>query len=341
MNTTLIDKLSVSHALAYEEWVTLISSYDENDRVYAAEKARSAATDIFGDLVYLRGIVEFSNICRNDCYYCGIRRSNQSVTRYTLSDEEILSCCDAAYSAGIATFVLQSGEGAVSAPHLSQLIRRIKGKYPDAAVTVSVGELTFDGYRMLRDAGADRYLLRHETADAAHYGRLHPDEMSLSHRMECLYQLRTLGYQTGAGMMVGSPYQTAEHLARDMMFLCEFAPDMIGIGPFIPHKDTPFKDEKQGSAKLTLFLISLIRLMLPRVLLPATTALGTVLPDGREQGILSGANVIMPNISPVRVRDKYTLYNNKICINEETAICVKCLERRLNKIGYNIAYFTR
>ena len=261
--TSLIDKLNISHALSFNEWVRVIRDADDNDRAYAAELARGIALDRFGNGILLRGLVEFSNVCRNDCLYCGIRCSNKCLSRYTLTDEEIVASYDAAYDAGIMTCVLQSGEGAVTAERLAGIVRDIKRRHPDCAVTLSVGELSSEEYRLLRDAGADRYLLRHETADAEHYARLHPAGMCLGSRIDCLHELRRLGFWIGAGMMVGSPYQTTEHLARDMMFLCELSPEMVGIGPFIPHRDTPFADMPCGSFDMTLHLLSLIRIMLP------------------------------------------------------------------------------
>lgn len=334
----LIDKLNSDKKLSMSEWVCLFDNWDEDDRNYAAEIARGISEKVYGRKIFIRGIVEFSNICRNDCLYCGIRRSNTNVQRYRLTADEIIQCCDEGYEYGFRTFVLQSGEDAgYSTETLADIVRRIKELHPDCAVTLSIGELGYEDYKLLREAGADRYLLRHETADREHYSKLHPENMSWEHRMNCLNQLKELGYQVGAGIMVGSPYQTSECLAKDMMFFSEFQPHMIGIGPFLPHKDTPFKDMPKGSYELTLFLLSLCRIMQPKVLLPATTALGTIRPDGREQGVLSGANVIMPNLSPVAVRKKYMLYDNKICTGDESAECRRCLERRMESIGYEIA----
>lgn len=333
----LIDKLNCEKQLSHEEWVKLIKEYDESDRAYAAELARGISQEMFGKDIYIRGIVEFSNICKNDCLYCGIRRSNGNVSRYRLTAEEILQCCDEGYSYGFRTFVLQCGEDAFyDREMLCDIVSKIKKRHPDCAVTLSLGEKSREDYEALFKAGADRYLLRHETADEEHYKKLHPSEMSWKNRMECLSDLKEIGYQTGCGMMIGSPFQTAECLAEDMEFMCDFKPEMIGIGPFLPHKDTPFRSCPQGSYELTLFLLSLCRIMLPDVLLPATTALGTIDPKGREQGVLSGANVIMPNLSPVAVRKKYMLYDNKICTGDESAQCRACLERRMESIGYKI-----
>ncbi|SEK80590.1 [FeFe] hydrogenase H-cluster radical SAM maturase HydE [Ruminococcus albus] len=334
----LIDKLNSEKHLEKDEWVRVLSEFDDDDRVYAADIAREISTSRFGNKIFIRGIVEFSNVCKNDCYYCGIRRSNTNVQRYRLTADEILECCDEGYGLGFRTFVLQSGEDkSYTNDVLCDIVRRIKAAHPDCAVTLSLGELSYDEYKALREAGADRYLLRHETADKAHYEKLHPAEMSWDNRMECLKYLKELGYQTGAGIMVGSPYQTMECIAEDMLFFESFKPEMIGIGPFLPHKDTPFRDEPKGSYELTLFLLSLCRILLPDVLLPATTALGTIRPNGREEGVKAGANVIMPNLSPTAVRKKYMLYDNKICTGDESAQCRGCLEARMKTIGYEVA----
>ena len=334
----LIDKLEQQHSLSHSEWVTVFEEWVEADREYAAERARNVSIGIYGNKIFIRGIVEFSNVCRNDCLYCGIRRSNTNAQRYRLDDSEILSCCDEGYEYGFRTFVLQSGEDYAAYPpeRIAGIVRSIKRSHPDCAVTLSLGELERDALKLLRDAGADRYLLRHETANREHYSKLHPAEMSFEHRMNCLKTLKELGYQTGAGIMVGSPYQTNECLADDMVFLGEFAPEMIGIGPFLPHKDTPFKDMPKGSYELTLFILSLCRLMLPEVLLPATTALGTIRPNGREQGVLAGANVIMPNLSPTAVKKKYMLYDGKICTEDSSDECRYCVQARMKSIGYEV-----
>ena len=333
----LIEKLDKQKSLSHEEWVRLISDFDGEDRALAAELARNIATQIFGNKVYFRGIIEFSNICKNDCLYCGIRCSNKNAERYRLTVEEILSCCQEGYRLGFRTFVLQSGEdGYWNDGMLTDLISKIKAQYPDCAVTLSVGERSRESYEALFRAGADRYLLRHETADKAHYCRLHPENMSFDNRMRCLRDLKEIGFQTGCGMMIGSPFQTADSLALDMEFICEFKPAMVGLGPFIPHSDTPFAGCAAGSVELTLFILSLVRIMLPDVLLPATTALGTVDALGREKGIMAGANVLMPNLSPTDVRKKYMLYDNKICTGDEAAQCIECLKRRVLTTGREI-----
>ena len=333
----LIDKLELGSKLDKAEWIRLLDSCSDEVREYAAEKARAVAQSVYGNDVFIRGIVEFSNVCKNDCYYCGIRAGNCNLERYKLTEEDILQCCKAGYRYGFRTFVLQSGEDlSYTTEDICRIVSRIKSEFPDCAVTLSIGEKSREDYAAYKEAGADRYLLRHETANKAHYEKLHPDEMSWDNRMRCLRDLKELGFQTGCGIMVGSPYQTTECIADDMIFMSEFKPEMIGIGPFLPHKDTPFKDEPKGSYEMTLFLLSLCRLMLPHVLLPATTALGTIRPDGREQGVLSGANVIMPNLSPTEVRDKYMLYDNKICTGDASDKCHDCVEARMKLIGYRV-----
>lgn len=291
----------------------------------------------YGDKVYIRGLIEFTNYCRNDCGYCGIRRGNLHARRYRLTKEEILECCARGYELGFRTFVLQGGEDRwFTDERMADIIRSVRASYPDCAITLSIGERSCESYRLLKEAGADRYLLRHETADEEHYGKLHPSEMSLAVRKMCLYDLKFLGYQVGAGFMVGSPGQTADCLAKDLLFLKELRPHMVGIGPFVPHHDTRFAQEKAGSVELTLFLLSVIRILLPKVLLPATTALGTMDPQGREKGLQAGANVVMPNLSPQKNRKQYELYDNKICTGEEAAECLECLARRVEQAGYHL-----
>ena len=293
---------------------------------------------VYGKDVYTRGLIEFTNYCKNDCYYCGIRRSNKNASRYRLDRYEILKCCREGYSLGFRTFVLQGGEDPYYTDDmLCEIISDIRSDFPECAVTLSIGEREHASFVRYYEAGAERYLLRHETADEGHYGMLHPEEMSLRHRMDCLYDLKSIGYQVGAGFMVGSPGQTHEHIARDLLFLHELKPHMVGIGPFIPQHDTPFGDRKQGTLEETLFLLGLLRLMLPEVLLPATTALGTIHPMGRELGIMAGANVVMPNLTPVSVRKKYLLYDNKICTGDESAECRRCLDMRIERTGYHMS----
>lgn len=332
----LIDRLARNHKLTKEEWIAIIA--EGADKEYLFERARALAAKYYGKNIYVRGLIEFTNYCRNNCYYCGIRRDSRSVNRYRLSDEEILNCCKEGYALGFRTFVLQGGEdGYYTDERLENLIRRIKKGYPDCALTLSVGEKSKESYRRYFDAGADRYLLRHETAEERHYNRLHPADMSLKNRMESLWNLKEIGFQVGCGFMVGSPGQTAECLAEDMLFITELQPQMAGIGPFIPHHETPFAHESGGTAEQTLYMIGLLRLLKPNLLIPATTALGTICEKGREAGILAGANVVMPNLSPVRVRKKYELYDNKICTGDEAAECRSCLQGRIENIGYRLA----
>lgn len=292
----------------------------------------------YGTDVYIRGLIEFTNICKNDCLYCGIRCGNKNAERYRLTREDIMSCCENGYELGFRTFVLQGGEDPYYTDDvICEIVSDIKNKYPDCAVTLSIGEKERESYEAFKKAGADRYLLRHETANDEHYMRLHPEGMSPSHRKACLFTLKELGYQVGSGFMVGSPWQTAENLVEDLRFLQELKPDMIGIGPFIPHRDTPFADFPGGTLELTLRMVAILRLMFPYALIPSTTALGTIHPMGREMGLKAGANVVMPNLSPVRVRKLYTLYDNKICTGEEAAECRFCLQRRVESAGYKIA----
>lgn len=333
----LIDKLNETHELKKEEWVALFTNRTEADTEYLFSLARKWQEKYFGHGVYTRGLIEFTNICRNNCYYCGIRKGNPDAERYRLTMEQILECAASGYELGFRTFVLQGGEDPYYKDEdIVEIVQTIKNAYPDCAITLSIGEKSYESYKKYFDAGADRYLLRHETANEMHYGMLHPVELSLKHRKQCLYDLKEIGYQVGCGFMVGSPGQTFEHLAEDMLFIKELSPQMVGIGPFIPHHGTPFAEEKGGTVELTLFLIGLLRLMIPNLLLPATTALGTIAPDGREKGILAGANVVMPNLSPVSVRKKYELYDNKICTGDEAAECRMCLNRRMERIGYQL-----
>lgn len=333
----IIDKLEATRSLSLEEYRSIIEGFSPEISEYTAKKAVEKRKSVYGNDVYIRGLIEVSNICKNDCYYCGIRRSNKKCERYRLTKEDILGSAKQGYELGFRTFVLQGGEDAVFTDEfLADIIKSLKSNHPDCAITLSLGERSFESYKTLKSAGADRYLLRHETADKEHYEKLHPKEMSYQNRMDCLKNLKSLGYQVGCGFMVGSPYQTSLTLAKDLKFIETFAPAMCGIGPYLTHKDTPFKDMPSGSLELTLYLLSIIRLIDPGILLPATTALGTVHPKGREMGISAGANVVMPNLSPVRVRKKYELYDNKICTGEEAAECKLCLTRRIQSVGYQI-----
>lgn len=335
--TELIDKLEKEHILTKSELAEIITGHTPETDEYLFAKARVVREKIYGKDVYMRGLIEFTNYCKNDCLYCGIRRSAKNAERYRLTEEQILDCCETGYGLGFRTFVLQGGEdGFYTDDKIVSIVSGIKEKILDCAVTLSIGEKSRESYEKFRKAGADRYLLRHETANSEHYRKLHPKELSLENRMRCLSDLKELGFQTGCGFMVGSPYQTAENLAEDLLYIHKLQPHMVGIGPFIPHHDTPFAEEKQGSLETTLLMLGLTRLIVPNVLLPATTALGTIHPNGREMGILAGANVVMPNLSPQDVRKKYLLYDNKICTGDEAAECIACLGRRMESIGYKL-----
>lgn len=337
MNTTLktsIDKLISHKLLSKEEFVALLNGNSMELRTLLAKEALAVKNQHFSNHIYIRGLIEFSNYCKNDCYYCGIRCSNQNLSRYRLTTEAILSCCENGYALGFRTFVLQSGEDAYyNDEKMVDIVSSIRQQYPDCAITLSLGERTRESYEQLFKAGANRYLLRHETADVSHYQKLHPPVMSYENRMACLKNLQSIGYQTGCGFMVGSPFQTLEHLAQDLLFIQEFKPAMVGIGPYISHKDTPFKDQQCGTLEDTLLLLSILRLMHPTLLLPATTALGTISPEGRELGILAGANVIMPNLSPSEIRNQYNLYDNKIYTGDEAAEGLQSLKLRMEAIG--------
>lgn len=323
-------------ALILEHYCTGASA-DELQQLQ--EQACALRQHYYGDKVYFRGLIEFTSYCRNDCHYCGIRSGNGKAKRYRLSEEEILGCCEQGHALGFRTFVLQGGEDAYYTDgRMSRIVYAIKSRFPDCAITLSLGERSFAAYKQFFDAGADRYLLRHETADEAHYAKLHPANLRLSHRKQCLYDLKAIGYQVGAGFMVESPFQSFDTLAEDFIFLRELNPHMIGIGPFIPHQDSIFAGYPTPTAARTLILLSLIRLMLPKTLLPATTALGTIDSMGREKGLQAGANVVMPNLSPVLHRKDYALYDNKICTGEEAAECLQCLSRRIEAAGFTPAF---
>lgn len=333
----IADKLNTEHRLTAQEYRFLLDSYSETAAAYLAEQARQVRYRIYGDEIYIRGLIEISNFCKNDCLYCGIRKGNSQCERYRLHESEILECCKKGYTLGFRTFVLQSGEDAwLSDEFLCELILSIKEACPECAVTLSLGERSEKSYRALFSAGADRYLLRHETADREHYSRLHPQKQTYEQRMQCLRVLKEIGYQVGCGFMVGSPYQTPDTLVSDLLFIQEFQPDMCGIGPFIPQKHTPFAGFPAGSVDLTCYLLSVLRLMIPNLLLPATTALGSLCPDGRERGILAGANVIMPNLSPKAVRGKYCIYDGKLSAGEESAEGLSLLKKKISDIGYRI-----
>lgn len=329
----LIDKLKLNKNLSDNELIQLMDC----DSSYLFESAVAVRKEHYNTHVYIRGLIEISNYCKNDCYYCGIRRSNKNADRYRLTKEQIMECCSIGYALGFRTFVLQGGEdGQFTDDLVCDIIKSIKDHHPDCAVTLSLGEKPYSSYKTFYDAGADRYLLRHETACEEHYNKLHPSSMTLSNRKDCLFNLKEIGFQTGSGFMVGSPYQTIDNIIADLRFLQELQPEMIGIGPYITHKDTPFNNMPSGSLELTLKLIAILRMMFPKALIPATTALGTMVQGGREMGIQAGANVVMPNLSPVNTRKLYDIYDNKLCTDEEAAESLDKLKESMNKIGYEI-----
>lgn len=333
----LVDQLARERDLPDEALLKLITMDDPGADAHLARRAAQVRDRVYGRRVFIRGLIEFTNYCRNDCHYCGIRRSNRHCSRYRLSPEQILTCCTAGHRLGFRTFVLQGGEDPwFTRERMTELIRAIKERFPDCALTLSVGEKDRETYAEWFEAGADRYLLRHETADGDHYAALHPKELTLQNRLRCLQDLKDIGYQTGCGFMVGSPGQTPEMILRDLRYLQKLRPQMVGIGPFIPHRDTIYRAEAPGSAELTLRLLAIIRLMLPDVLLPATTALGTVLGDGRQQGMLHGCNVVMPNLSPTEVRGKYALYDNKAAFGAEAAEHVALLRSSMAQLGMEV-----
>ena len=332
-----IDRLERERNLSDAEFAALIECSDPQTLDYLAQRARAVRDAHYGRKVYIRGLIEYSNYCRNDCLYCGIRRSNRNAERYRLSREQILDCCRAGYALGFRTFVLQGGEDPYFTDERAvSIVSAIRGEFPDCAITLSMGERGRESFQRLFDAGANRYLLRHETADCAHYARLHPPELTLANRVQCLRDLKDIGYQTGTGMMVGSPFQTTDCLVRDLRFIQQLQPQMVGIGPFIPHHDTPFAQCPAGTARQTLTLLSILRLLLPCALLPATTALGTIDGDGREKGMNAGCNVVMPNLSPRDCRRKYLLYDNKIATGDEAAESLNSLKKRMERAGYEI-----
>ena len=333
----LIERLERERDLTNAEFAVLLDQSSGADRDFLFERARAVRDAHYGRKVYIRGLIELTNYCKNDCLYCGIRKSNASCERYRLTKEQILSCCESGYALGFRTFVLQGGEdGWYTDERMTDIVRAIRQAYPDCAITLSLGERGRESFKRLYDASANRYLLRHETADEAHYARLHPVSMTLTHRLQCLRDLRGIGFQTGAGFMVGSPYQTTECIVRDFRFLQELKPQMVGLGPFIPHHATPLKDFPAGSTERTLLCLSIVRLLLPNVLLPATTALATIDGDGRIKGMNAGCNVVMPNLSPLEDRSKYLLYDNKATSGEEAAESLRALREHLAAAGYEV-----
>lgn len=336
MITTLIDRLYEHGDLTDSDLLTLLDSMDSEIYEYLREKADTKRRHYYDDSVFMRGLIEFTNYCSQDCSYCGIRASNSNAERYRLTEEDILACCAEGYRLGYRTFVLQGGEDPwFTDGRLCGIITSIRTAYPDVAITLSVGERSRASYQKLFDAGADRYLLRHETASKELYEKLHPG-MSFENRINCLHMLKEIGFQVGAGFMVGLPGQTNADLVMDLRFLHDFKPHMIGIGPFIPHSDTPLKGSEGGTVDKTLVMVALTRLMVPDALLPATTAMGTLDPLGREKAIKAGANVVMPNLSPIESRAKYEIYENKICTGDEAAHCRACIESRITRAGYTV-----
>jgi biotin synthase len=339
MLNNIINKLINENSLERDEIIFLLENYNKESVETLSKNARDLRDKYYGNKVFVRGLIEFTSYCKNDCFYCGLRKSNQKALRYRLTKDEILNCCEYGYKLGFRTFVLQGGEDDYyTTEKMVDIISSIKSKYKDVALTLSLGEKSYDEYKVYFIAGADRYLLRHETADSEHYKKLHPKNMSLDNRKKCLLQLKEIGFQVGAGFMIGSPYQGIENIADDLLFLKELEPHMIGIGPFIPHKDTPFKDKIAGTAELTAFVLAIVRLLVPKVLLPATTALGTIHKKGREMGLIAGANVVMPNLSPLEVREKYMLYDNKICTGDEAAECLRCIGKRVESVGMKLDF---
>lgn len=333
----IIEKIQQTQNITREELEQILTTDNEATIEALRQSARSVANAIYGNKIYIRGLIEISNYCKNDCLYCGLRRSNPFAVRYRLTDEQIYACCEEGYQLGFRTFVMQGGEdGWFDDKRMCRIVSTVRNRYPDCAITLSLGERSHESYQALYDAGANRYLLRHETASPEHYAKLHPTEMSWQHRMECLCDLKEIGYQVGCGFMVGSPYQTFDTLYADLQFIRKFRPQMVGIGPFISAHDTPFAGQPNGKVSYTLRLLAIIRLLQPPVLLPATTALGTLHPQGRELGIQYGANVLMPNLSPTEHRKDYAIYDGKICTGEESAQCKVCTEQRIRKIGYEM-----
>lgn len=340
-NQRIINKLVTSHDATKEDLVFLLEKRAKLDRELLKllfDSARETASLYYDNKIYLRGLIEISSFCKNNCYYCGLRRSNKSAIRYRLSEEEILDCVSLGTEIGLKTFVLQGGEDDYwNVERLVPLIKKIKKIAPFSAVTLSLGEMPRESYRLLFEAGADRYLLRHEAISEKLYSKLHPAEMKLKTRIEALNNLKEIGYQVGSGFMVGRPFETAEDVADDLVFLKKFAPDMVGIGPFVKQADTPFGDRICGTSDDTIFLLAIIRLLLPNVLLPATTALATIDERGYERAILVGANVIMPNLTPQNARCSYKIYDGKAnaC---DTVSQIDEIKERLTKIGYAISH---
>lgn len=331
----IVDNIRTTHSITRDQLAELLDTQDQELLVYLRQQAQQVAQSIYSNKVFIRGLIEISSYCKNDCLYCGLRRSNHEAVRYRLTENEIYAACENGYTLGFRTFVMQGGEDAwFNDDNMCRIVSTIRRRYPDCAITLSLGERSRESYQRLFDAGANRYLLRHETADKSHYAQLHPSDMSFDNRIQCLYNLKEIGYQVGCGFMVGSPYQTIDTLYQDLQFILRLQPHMVGIGPFVSTRHTAFEDFSNGSVERTIRLLSIIRLLHPHVLMPATTALGTLHPRGREKGILAGANVVMPNLSPLAHRKDYNIYDNKICTGDEAAECYVCTSQRLSQIGY-------
>lgn len=333
----LIDQLRLNKTLSKEAFFDLLTNLTDDDREYLYAQAREVAQSVYGNKIFIRGLIEVSNYCKNDCFYCGIRKGNQNVERYRLYKADIMECCQEGYALGFRTFVLQGGEDLYYNDEIMcDIISSIRKRYPDCAITLSLGEKSKETYQKYYEAGANRYLLRHESGNASHYAKLHPKDMHLETRIQCLYDLKAIGFQCGSGVMVGSPFQKIEHLVEDILFLEKLQPAMIGIGPYLPHKDTPFHDQKKGSLTLTLDLLAILRLAHPAALIPSTTALATIAATGRQKGVLAGANVVMPNLSPLSHRKQYSLYNDKACMNAEAKEGLSILKEQMEQIGYQV-----
>ncbi|PKM68037.1 MAG: [FeFe] hydrogenase H-cluster radical SAM maturase HydE [Firmicutes bacterium HGW-Firmicutes-2] len=332
----IIDQIYDTGQVTRDELLELLNKLDEGSTAYLHERAHEKRLSVNGNKVFMRGLIEFTNYCKSNCMYCGIRRENKHADRYRLDTETILECCREGHELGYRTFVLQGGEDPFyTDDDIVSLIKAIKSNHPDCAITLSIGEKSKESYQLYKDAGADRYLLRHETNTKALYERLHPD-MSYEARIQCLYDLKEIGFQVGAGFMVGLPGQENEDYVNDLLFLMKLQPHMVGIGPFIPQQDTPLAHASSGTLEKTCIMLSLVRLLLPKVLLPATTALGSLDKKGRERGLQAGGNVVMPNLSPTNIRDKYLLYDGKICTGDEAAHCRGCIERRIQSVGFEV-----
>ncbi|MDY4078081.1 MAG: [FeFe] hydrogenase H-cluster radical SAM maturase HydE [Clostridium sp.] len=336
MEYKIIDKLYETNNATRDELEFLLENLNDDSKKYLIEKSNLTRMKVYGDKVYLRGLIEFTNYCVRDCMYCGIRASNKNAERYRLTIDEILECAELGDRLGYKTYVLQGGEDPYFTDDIMvEIISKIKKRFPENAITISLGERSYESYEKMFKAGADRYLIRHETATKELYEKLHP-KASFENRRRCLEDLKKIGYQIGSGFMIGLPGQKVSDLVNDLLYVKELNPHMVGIGPFISHKDTPLKDEKNGTLEDTITLIAILRLLLPKALIPATTSLGTINPLGRELGIKAGANVVMPNLSPTSVREKYSLYDGKICTGDEAAECRRCIEGRINRAGFKV-----